>query len=74
MKYENAYYAYRHPSKAVIKNFIKYGNISSYTRVLDLGCGTSRYLAPLAALNSLTIIGLDNSVNMIKKKEFSQII
>jgi SAM-dependent methyltransferase len=66
LSYEDAFYSFRKPSNQATDLFLRYGNFSN-KKIIDLGCGTSRYLSAVSSHNSSLIVGLDKSEYMIKK-------
>ena len=47
----------------------KYGNVSSGTKLLDLGCGTGRFCLPMAVDLGVSVTGADSSPAMLEKAQ-----
>jgi len=52
---------------ALIPLITKYGKISSSKKVLDIGCGTGRFLANLLSVTKCSLFGLEPSLEMLRE-------
>ena len=50
-----------------LSRIMEYGKISKESRVLEIGCGTGRFILGMSALKNAIFYSLDNSVKMLKK-------
>jgi ubiquinone/menaquinone biosynthesis C-methylase UbiE len=50
----------------LLSQIIKYGGINSNSKVLDVGCGTGRFLTDLSSLTKCSLLGLEPSPEMLR--------
>jgi ubiquinone/menaquinone biosynthesis C-methylase UbiE len=61
------YARYRRAMPEVVKNLIEWGELSSTSKVLDVGCGTGNYAVALAQATGCSCWGIDPSEEMLAK-------
>lgn len=51
----------------LLSQIIKYGAINSNSKVLDVGCGTGRFLTSLSSITKCSLFGLEPSLEMLRE-------